>query len=643
MRSVLCAVVLAGTLAVSALAESTGNIIDNPGAEQGTNGWGWWGSDGVGLGYFASYDGYTPHSGNYWFYGGDADESYAYQFHYFSSEGITNNMIDNGEASIDVSWWNSAYDSGLFSTDDQAAVKVYFFNASDVLIKTAYDSGFKDSRNWTHYSASNIAIPVGTRYLKYVMDFDRHSGDDSDGYIDDNYLNIDYTRNVYWKSAVSGSWTDNSKWTAVTPMSTEDAIFNKAGAYTVSVPSTDSIRNITISAGTVTFNAGNAVLYVNNNLTVGTTTTPATMKITSGTVDLQGTGAHDIGSVTGSNGTLTVDGAGAHLRNNSYTTSWLGVGKAGNGSLLLSNGGHATVYAAYVGYAGGSGVIDLSGNGTTYDGTYLTLGGNSSKTTTGKGTMNVRAGTSVDIGNDLTVYNTTGTAINFSGGDITTGNLKLDSNPARFNWTGGKLTLNNGAISGLGTGSFAVPGGGVLAGRGIVAGKTVVATGGVIAPGYDSAAGYLTFNGDLTLSQHSDLVLKLRYGHAYSGYSDAINISGGKFTLGGADLHVVAADYIELNQPYHVVTYTNGATVDFSEMFSNMTLVAPGVGEYNDGFLHYYFYAGTGDLVFESVPEPTFLGLTLPAAMLVLGRRRQSSRRWRGSRGGEDADARARR
>jgi T5SS/PEP-CTERM-associated repeat protein len=613
-------------ITASAFADSTGNVLTNPGAEQ-TNGWS---VEAGSLGRFSasSNEGYSAHSGTYYFYGGQASYSQVAQYVYLPSY-FSLNSIDNGEAKFDVSWWNRSFtDSGFFEptqTNDESQVAVAFYNGSGDFKGWGYGSGYLRSYNWTQFSQSNVSIPVGTRYLGYIMYFDREKGDDNDGYIDDNYLNIDYTRNVYWKSAVNGSWTDNSKWTAVTPTSFEDAIFNKTGAYTVSVPSNASIRNSTISAGTVSFNVGSAILYVNNNLTVGTTATSATMKITSGTVDLQGTGAHDIGSVTGSNGTLTVDGAGAHLRNYSYTTSWLGVGKAGNGSLLLSNGGHATVYAAYVGYAGGSGVIDLSGNGTTYDGTYLTLGGNSSKTTTGKGTMNVRAGTSINISNDLTVYNTTGTAINFSGGTITTRNLKLDSNPARFNWTGGRLSLNYGSISGLGTGSLTVPSGGVLAGSGTVAGKTIVATGGVIAPGNDNdyTGGNLTFTGDLTLNQHSNLILKLRYGNEYSGlYSDAIHISGGKFTLGGADLHVVAADYVELNQPYHVVTYTNGATVDFSEMFSNMTVVAPGVGEYNDGFLHYYFYAGTGDLVFESVPEPTFLALTLPAAMLLLRRRR---------------------
>jgi hypothetical protein len=69
----------------------------------------------------------------------------------------------------------------------------------------------------------------------------------------------------------------------------------------------------------------------------------------------------------------------------------------------------------------------------------LTVGGAASAG--GTGTLNISAG-SATIGGKLKVWNSGGSAVNFSGGSLSVvGSIDTDLHPERFNWTGGALNL----------------------------------------------------------------------------------------------------------------------------------------------------------------------------------------------------------
>jgi T5SS/PEP-CTERM-associated repeat protein len=608
-RRQLATAVAAMSLATSAAAFTTGNLLVNPGAESGAA-TGWTVTSGQ-LGRFSSSsnEGYGAAEGIYYFYGGTSAFSQARQDVHLLSF-LSANAVDNGEAKLDVSYWARSYtDSGFLGigdgTHDSGSVIVEFLNASGQRISTAYSRQDLKPPFWSLFGQDNIAVPVGTRTVRYWMGFLRDQGTDNDGYLDGNSVNIDYTSNVYWKSAVSGNWSDNSKWSAVVPNAGEDVVLNKSGNYSVNLNMLARSRNLSILNGNVTFTGNPGYLgIVGGNLSLGVTAgVPASLKLTRETsLYLDGAGAHDIGKNAGAVGTLTVDGSGTALNNSS---GWLGVGNAGAGTLVIANGGDVSVASGYVGYGnGGVGVIDISGAGSRYVGTSLTLGGNSAKTTIGKGMVNLHDGGSLDLGSTLNVYNTSGTAINFSGGTLSAANINLDGNGGRFNWSAGTLELLGGSISNFGS-TFTVPALGTFNGTGTVAGKLVV--NGNVAPG--GSLGALRVNGDLSGTGRFTMQI------GSSTFYDQLKATG------SANLNDAIIE-VELFDGYEPSSETSFDLFDFAGIlggtwtfdFSNAQL-PPGMGWDTSGF------ATTGTIV-AVVPEPASLSLLALAGVLALRRRR---------------------
>jgi T5SS/PEP-CTERM-associated repeat protein len=603
----------------AARGDSTGNLLVNPGAEQGAT-TGWTISQGA-LGRFssASNGGYGPRSGTYYFYGGGSEYSTAYQSIYLPSH-LSLNAIDNGEARLDVSWWNRSYldASPIFwwdvGTNDTSEVYVQFYNASGQYMSTAYNGGEHKQEFWTSYGQDNIPIPAGARSVTYAMFFNRFEGDDNDGYVDDNYLNIDYTRNVYWKSAVNGNWSDNSKWSAVQPASSEDVVFNKSGTYTVNLNTFGASRHLSVLNGNVTVNANGASRStdVYGNLSVGVSSgVAASLKIAGNAgLYLRGSGAHDIGKNAGSTGTLTIDGAGTML---SDSTGWLGIGNAGTGRLNVSNGGVANITSGYVGYGnGGVGTLDVGGAGSAYNGTSLTLGGNSAKTTIGRGTVNLHDDGAIGLTGTLNVYNTTGTAFNFSGGTLSVANLNLDGNRGRFNWSAGTLTLTGGHIAQLGGATFVVPALGTLNGSGTVDGD--VQNDGIITS--EMTTGGLHVAGDFGQSGGAELDFVLG-GTGRGTYFHPVLIDGAMVADGTLRVVLAALFNPSLGDTFDLLDFTSfngGFTCDLPELAPGLTWDVTQLST-------------DGTLTVVAVPEPgTVAGVGLLSALLMLLRRRRHDR-----------------
>jgi hypothetical protein len=250
--------------------------------------------------------------------------------------------------------------------------------------------------------------------------------------------------------------------------------------------------------------------------------------------------------------------------------------------------------------------------------------GESTSAAKGSGQLTVASEGSVTVGATFLVSNVSNTRVNLIGGTLSVGTLNLSGNGSGLNWTSGTLLVNNQTMAVDGT--LVVPADGTLGGKGLVNRATTVSPGGIVAPG--ASPGKLTFSNGLTLtssgSEHSTLQVELGAPTTAGTTYDTLAITGGTFTIGGAELAVIPIDGAVANEAYHLATTDGDGVIDFSEMFSNLTLIGPGQAQYDDGRMRYLLSTSANgiDLTFQSVPEPTFLALTLPAAMLLMRRRR---------------------
>jgi autotransporter-associated beta strand protein len=143
-----------------------------------------------------------------------------------------------------------------------------------------------------------------------------------------------------------------------------------------------------------------------------------------------------LGDLAGSTGTYTLS-AGS-LTSSNYQR----VGYNGPGTFNQS-GGTNTTGDLVVG-VGAIGAYNLSGGSATVSG-YAYIGGSISGPG-GTGVLTV-SGTGVLTDNaTLVAYNTSGSAVNLTGGTINTAALNFNGNPALLNWTSGKLNLTSNVV-----------------------------------------------------------------------------------------------------------------------------------------------------------------------------------------------------
>jgi uncharacterized repeat protein (TIGR03803 family) len=181
-----------GILNVAVPTFSTTNLLLNPGAETGTlTNWTIGGSSNSFAGSPTNSlgDGFPTHSGNYYFVGGSGSYGSLSQIvSLIGNQGVTAAMIDNSNLAASVSFWEQGLSQGTPS--DDANITLTFLGASSNVLTTV-STPVIDSHNntWSNY-VSQYAIPSGTRFVQYTMDFYLNQGGDLDAFIDDNYLSV---------------------------------------------------------------------------------------------------------------------------------------------------------------------------------------------------------------------------------------------------------------------------------------------------------------------------------------------------------------------------------------------------------------------------------------------------------------------
>ena len=237
---------------------------------------------------------------------------------------------------------------------------------------------------------------------------------------------------ISWTSAVSGLWTDSSKWnTATIPGSTDDVCIIVDGTYTVTVHGTPSVKSVTVGAagntGTQTLwvqgsNVGGAVNLTAANgfsnfgaIRIESIDAPhiSELTVTTGTLSNLGTIDVDIGAAGARKITANIDNSGALNINQPLTLNKIGGTFTNSGTTTIATGESLASAAANQVWTQDGGA--LVANGT------LTLG--ASTFNQNGGALNVASTFSILSG----VFNSTG-------GEIS-GTLTLDDSSLTFGTT----------------------------------------------------------------------------------------------------------------------------------------------------------------------------------------------------------------
>jgi hypothetical protein len=174
------------TLATGVHAQTSSNLLVNPGAEAGNlTGWNIGGPANAFVDTGAFNPGINPLSGKYDFVGGGGS-------HPTGPFGtLTQNVSLTGFLSAtiaNVSFAEQGLNQG--PTSDNGYVSLQFLSSSNAVIGAA-SSPVIDSHGlqWEMWSGS-FAIPAGTASINYTMNFTRHAGSDLDAYFDNNSLTV---------------------------------------------------------------------------------------------------------------------------------------------------------------------------------------------------------------------------------------------------------------------------------------------------------------------------------------------------------------------------------------------------------------------------------------------------------------------
>jgi fibronectin-binding autotransporter adhesin len=251
------------------------------------------------------------------------------------------------------------------------------------------------------------------------------------------------------------------------------------------------------SAGTITIDGQGSQLESMGDMAIGYNGDGFVL-ITNGASLLVDGDIFRVGRNEGSNGTLTVTGAGSNV-NGPNTTMYVGYG--GAGTVNIEDGGSISVMATSIGgQEDGTGVVNIDGTGTQANLGTLTVGDG------GEGTLNVTGGASLSA-SSITIGNAFGDAGTMFVDGATTG-VMTDDDVIVGNAAPGALTMVDGATlrsnQGLIVGSQDTGIGVLLLETGSTLTTTDDATigeeqGSMGTVGVDGTGTKLTINGDFTL------------------------------------------------------------------------------------------------------------------------------------------------
>ena len=157
-----------------------------------------------------------------------------------------------------------------------------------------------------------------------------------------------------------------------------------------------------------------------------------------------------IGDLTGSNGTLSIDGATSSLISTSNSLSSVGVGNSGTGNFSITSGAQVSLANLSVGYgAGGAGTVTVDGTGSSLSllNFGLQLGNFSSTPSTTSASVTIKNGASLSAAQLNLGYQqgNPGTNTLTFDGKGTTGTFAGTSN-GEFNVFQGAVHVQNGAV-----------------------------------------------------------------------------------------------------------------------------------------------------------------------------------------------------
>ena len=358
----------------------------------------------------------------------------------------------------------------------------------------------------------------------------------------------------------------------------------------------DSVILNTITSNPTVVSGGAAV---GNILDVGSTATGALTIQNNGTLNITGA---DIGNFAGSQGTVTITGAGSTWTNSSL----LSVGTDGTGALTIANGGVVSDTNGFIAFATGSqGTVSVTGTGSTWTNSIALFVGRF-----GTGTLTIADGSTVSVvGGSGTAFvaNQVGSLgslnIGAAPGNLATAPGTLNAAMVAFGAGSGTLNFNHTAsnyvfaptVTGNGTvnvfsgttiltannsytgstavnagtlvvnGSIAssnltsVNNGGTLAGIGTV-GNTQINSGGTFAPGNGTPGSSTTVTGSLAFQ--SGALYLVNVNSATSSFAEVV----GAATLGGATVNASFAPGSLVAKQYTIVNATGGVIGTFASI-----------------------------------------------------------------------------
>lgn len=121
----------------------------------------------------------SPYEGSFYFFGGANAFTEEYQDVAVPVAEETN--VDAGTAVLNLQWRQSS-----FAADDQANVKVEFFDIGMGSLGTNAGPGLlaTTASIWTLRNIFGLSVPVNTRFVRIILEFNRTAGGNNDGYID---------------------------------------------------------------------------------------------------------------------------------------------------------------------------------------------------------------------------------------------------------------------------------------------------------------------------------------------------------------------------------------------------------------------------------------------------------------------------
>lgn len=258
-----------------------------------------------------------------------------------------------------------------------------------------------------------------------------------------------------WKNAAGGTWGTQGNWTPdrVTPATSDILIFNIGSSYTVTGIPTETIGQLRITAGTVTFSGGSSTttLQINNGNITGvdfTLSDGATLiqnsnleNITLGNgaaADISGT--HTVNGTYNTNGTnvlTTVSSTGIIDNRNTVTCN--------NTAKLVMQSGSKYIHGRDGGNIPDAGwnansIIEFTGVITSIPGNFNQAYGNFSWDNSGQTSALSFGGSLTTVNGDLSVKNTGSSTLSLR----TVGGSSTTNVAGNFFLSGGTLILNSG-------------------------------------------------------------------------------------------------------------------------------------------------------------------------------------------------------